>query len=451
MESLEEEFKEYEERKLWPTIFWEIHKESSLYELPTTDAKDPINKGLNRYRDIHPYNHTRIRLERGDVRYINASLIEAPLAKRKYILTQGPLTRTVCHFWQMVWEQDSRAIIMLNNFVENHQQKCADYFPRGQDNGNTDELLCEDTLLKVTYLRQERHHYYIVRTLLLEDLVTQQTKEILHFHYTRWSDFSVPQSPAAFLQFLHHVRRSGSLVDNVGPPVIHCSAGVGRSGTLCLVDTCLVQIEKKGNTSCLDVRKQLLDMRRYRHGLIQTWQQLRFSYCAILEGSKVILRGDDLGSLTVENNTDVESIPPPLPPKRPSSRPQSMLDGETVVHKAEENNVQNERKDGQKDGMKDGLKDGVKSVTDDEDASSSPPTNSRVVESPPQNELRKRKWEEREERTSKLNEKISEMRRKQKRSEYWQQKRSLIHLGVGVGVGVGVAVSLFAVYYYMSP
>lgn len=67
-------------------------------------------------------------------------------------------------------------------------------------------------------------------------------------------------------------------------------------GYLCLT----LQIEKKGNTSCLDVRKQLLDMRRYRHGLIQTWQQLRFSYCAILEGSKVILRGDDLGSLTVE-------------------------------------------------------------------------------------------------------------------------------------------------------
>ncbi|XP_063951722.1 tyrosine-protein phosphatase non-receptor type 1-like [Lytechinus pictus] len=136
---------------------------------------------------------------------------------------------------------------------------------------------------------------------MIVEAISHQTKEILHFHYTRWSDFSVPQSPVAFLQFLHHVRQSGSLLDNVGPPVIHCSAGVGRSGTLCLVDTCLVKIEKKGNTSELDVKKQLLDMRRYRQGLIQTWQQLRFSYCAILEGSKVILRGDDLSSLAVED------------------------------------------------------------------------------------------------------------------------------------------------------
>ncbi|XP_072168815.1 tyrosine-protein phosphatase non-receptor type 1-like [Diadema setosum] len=442
MQSLEDEFEEYEERKMWPTLFWDIQKESSCYELLTTDAKDPVNKGLNRYRDIHPYNHTRIHLKRGEVNYINASLIEAPLSKRKYILTQGPLERTVGHFWQMIWEQKTRAIIMLNNFVENHQQKCADYFPRGQDNGNTDTLICEDTLFKVTYLRQERHHYYIVRTLLLEDLVSQDTKEILHFHYTRWSDFSVPQSPAAFLHFLHHVRQSGSLLDNVGPPVIHCSAGVGRSGTLCLVDSCLVQIEKKGHTSGMNVKQQLLDMRRYRQGLIQTWQQLRFSYCAILEGSKVILRGDSLGSLVVENDADCDSIPPPLPPKRPLSRPQMMADGQAATREAEENNKQNKTKAAAKDGLVDRAQ--TAGVVD---ASSNADKNSRVQDREGQ-ELRKRKREEREEKSAKLNEKINEMRRKQRRAEAWQQKRSLIRLGMGVGVGV--AVSLAVVYFYLS-
>lgn len=71
---------------------------------------------------------------------------------------------------------------------------------------------------------------------------TKESREILHFHYTTWPDFGVPQSPTAFLRFLTDVRQSGALDQNVGPPVVHCSAGIGRSGTFCLVDTCLVLV-----------------------------------------------------------------------------------------------------------------------------------------------------------------------------------------------------------------
>lgn len=71
---------------------------------------------------------------------------------------------------------------------------------------------------------------------------TKESREILHFHYTTWPDFGVPQSPTAFLHFLADVRQSGALDQNVGPPVVHCSAGIGRSGTFCLVDTCLVLV-----------------------------------------------------------------------------------------------------------------------------------------------------------------------------------------------------------------
>lgn len=76
----------------------------------------------------------------------------------------------------------------------------------------------------------------------LTDLETKESREILHFHYTTWPDFGVPQSPTAFLRFLTDVRQSGALDQNVGPPVVHCSAGIGRSGTFCLVDTCLVLV-----------------------------------------------------------------------------------------------------------------------------------------------------------------------------------------------------------------
>jgi len=73
-------------------------------------------------------------------------------------------------------------------------------------------------------------------------LENNDSREILHFHYTTWPDFGVPQRPTAFLRFLADVRKSGALDQNVGPPVVHCSAGIGRSGTFCLVDTCLVLV-----------------------------------------------------------------------------------------------------------------------------------------------------------------------------------------------------------------
>lgn len=101
----------------------------------------------------------------------------------------------------------------------------------------------------------------------------------------QWPDFGVPSSPIAFLQFLKQVRDSGVLEENVGPAVIHCSAGIGRSGTFCLVDCCLVLIDKEGENR-VSVQDVLLELRKYRMGLIQTHDQLTFSYEAIVEGMK---------------------------------------------------------------------------------------------------------------------------------------------------------------------
>ncbi|KAH8018418.1 hypothetical protein HPB51_006040 [Rhipicephalus microplus] len=116
-----------------------------------------------------------------------------------------------------------------------------------------------------------------------------QKRVVLHLHYTTWPDFGVPESPAAFLAFLQAVRESGALDVDVGPPVVHCSAGIGRSGTFCLVDSCLVLIEANGGRlDRVDVQEVLLEMRKYRMGLIQTPDQLRFSYLAILEGARAL-------------------------------------------------------------------------------------------------------------------------------------------------------------------
>lgn len=125
---------------------------------------------------------------------------------------------------------------------------------------------------------------------------TGEKREIYHFHYTTWPDFGVPESPASFLNFLFKVRESGALGVDHGPAVVHCSAGIGRSGTFSLVDTCVVLMEKRKDPSSVDIKSILLNMRKYRMGLIQTPDQLRFSYMAVLEGAKCIM-----GDSSVQN------------------------------------------------------------------------------------------------------------------------------------------------------
>uniref|UniRef100_A0A672LEB9 protein-tyrosine-phosphatase n=1 Tax=Sinocyclocheilus grahami TaxID=75366 RepID=A0A672LEB9_SINGR len=140
-------------------------------------------------------------------------------------------------------------------------------------------------------------NYYVIEYFSKQNIKNKcETREIYHFNYTTWPDFGVPESPASFLNFLFKVRESGSLGPENGPAVVHCSAGIGRSGTFSLVDTCLVLMDKRKDPSSVDIQKVLLDMREYRMGLIQTPDQLRFSYMAVMEGAKSILEDSALQS-----------------------------------------------------------------------------------------------------------------------------------------------------------
>ncbi|XP_030666662.1 tyrosine-protein phosphatase non-receptor type 2 isoform X6 [Nomascus leucogenys] len=206
----------------------------------------------------------------------------------------------------MVWQQKTKAVVMLNRIVEKESVKCAQYWPTDDQ-----EMLFKETGFSVKLLSEDVKSYYTVHLLQLENinyienlwitlylkllmldvkrsLKSGETRTISHFHYTTWPDFGVPESPASFLNFLFKVRESGSLNPDHGPAVIHCSAGIGRSGTFSLVDTCLVLMEKGDD---INIKQVLLNMRKYRMGLIQTPDQLRFSYMAIIEGAKCI-KGD---------------------------------------------------------------------------------------------------------------------------------------------------------------
>ena len=119
----------------------------------------------------------------------------------------------------------------------------------------------------------------------LTSTTENETRDVLHFHYTTWPDFGVPSCPDTFLEFLGAVRESGSLESDAGPAVVHCSAGIGRSGSFVLVDSCLLEAETAG-PEAVNIKQRLLDMRTFRMGLIQTDDQLKFSYQAIIEVRK---------------------------------------------------------------------------------------------------------------------------------------------------------------------
>ncbi|XP_052567033.1 tyrosine-protein phosphatase non-receptor type 61F isoform X1 [Culex pipiens pallens] len=345
--SIEAEYNEIELRNGWCGVFQEIREKSEQEarqkDFSTDESRKTDNRRLNRYRDVSPYDHSRIVLKRGDTDYINANLVKMDRADRKYILCQGPLPLTVGHFWLMVWEYNSRAILMLNKLIEKKQIKCHQYWP--EKTGEQHRLELPEVQLAVEYVNCVEYKNFCERTFRLTDLESSKTREVVQFHYTTWPDFGIPSSPVAFLQFLKEVRESGALDPDVGPPIIHCSAGIGRSGTFCLVDCCLVLIDKEGENK-VSVQDILLELRRYRMGLIQTFDQLYFSYQAIIEGMKRMNNSsfEDFEELTEvvpagsqDQDADTDDTPPPLPPPRTQSltvsqKPLPMIPTSESVH-----------------------------------------------------------------------------------------------------------------------
>ncbi|XP_012286933.1 tyrosine-protein phosphatase non-receptor type 2 isoform X2 [Orussus abietinus] len=478
--NVETEYHEITSKDAWAVLYQHLRNECGNYDYTCNESKKPQNRHLNRYRDVAPYDHTRITLRKGPCDYINANLVQMERAHRKYILTQGPLSSTAGHFWLMVWEQNSKAVLMLNKVIEKNQVKCHQYWPLEGSSDHT--MMFPDVGLKVENISKTESPHYTRRTLRLTDVESGESREILHFHYTTWPDFGVPQSPTAFLQFLTDVRQSGALNQGIGPPVVHCSAGIGRSGTFCLVDTCLVLIEENGLNS-VNVRDVLMEMRQSRMGLIQTPDQLQFSYAAIIEGAKQLPSNNNVDNNEIVNNhydvvnnvnssVEEEEEPPPLPPPRGESLTRSMMSDLSPSPSSE--NVEDANGPPDKP-----LPREPPNYT--EPCTSPPPTNSTSIanniheensdnvavpeetnsdgersyqatsyssNTNSKNELRKRIQEKKD----RLAAQVREMKRRQKETEEWQKlKRSLftpLTIGIGAAV-VGGGVLALCGYLYL--
>eukprot|EP00088_Acartia_fossae_P037412 TRINITY_DN3857_c0_g1_i2.p1 TRINITY_DN3857_c0_g1~~TRINITY_DN3857_c0_g1_i2.p1 ORF type:complete len:394 (-),score=69.50 TRINITY_DN3857_c0_g1_i2:348-1529(-) len=265
-------------------IFLELEKQEWASErftsLSTRVADSPTNESYNRYCNVLPYDHTRVKLKHNSEEdiYINASHVRVPEANREYILAQGPLDYAIDRFWLMCQQCETTTIVMLCRCYETSREKSARYWPK-----QVGDVLRLNYDLEVALVDETKTKDFVVRNLILTDTNTNTSRRVQQLHYVNWPDFNVPDCPQSFLHFLQSVRNSGCFEEDVGPPVVHCSAGIGRSGTFALVDSALVISEEK-DISLQSIRSLLLNMRTQRMGLIQTEEQLRFSVAAIILG-----------------------------------------------------------------------------------------------------------------------------------------------------------------------
>ncbi|XP_053374755.1 uncharacterized protein LOC123530832 isoform X1 [Mercenaria mercenaria] len=238
-------------------------------------ARLETNVPKNRYRDISPYDQTRVMIKNGNSGdYINANYVnmEIPVSGilNRYIAAQGPLPTTCIDFWQMVWEQQSTLVVMLTTKVERGRIKCHQYWPDLYETSDYGHL-------QITCVKEEESASFAFREFNLTHVESQEERHISHMQYIAWPDHGVPDDPADFLDFVQKVRQKR--VGLVEPSIVHCSAGIGRTGVLITMETAMCLIEANQPVYPLSIVRQMRDQRAM---LIQTPNQYKFVCEAII-------------------------------------------------------------------------------------------------------------------------------------------------------------------------
>ncbi|XP_041430154.1 protein tyrosine phosphatase receptor type D S homeolog isoform X41 [Xenopus laevis] len=233
-----------------------------------------VNKPKNRYANVIAYDHSRVLLSAIDgipgSDYINSNYIDGYRKQNAYIATQGPLPETFGDFWRMMWEQRSATVVMMTKMEERSRIKCDQYWPsRGTETYG---------LIQVTLLDTVELATYTVRTFALYKNGSSEKREVRQFQFTAWPDHGVPEHPTPFLAFLRRVKTCNP--PDAGPMVVHCSAGVGRTGCFNVIDAMLERIRHE---KTVDIYGHVTLMRAQRNYMVQTEDQYIFIHDALLE------------------------------------------------------------------------------------------------------------------------------------------------------------------------
>nr|XP_024658920.1 titin isoform X17 [Maylandia zebra] len=232
------------------------------------------NKPKNRYNNVLPYDSSRVKLSilHGSPSddYINANYMPGYNSRKEFIAAQGPLPTTVNDFWRMIWEKNVQTLVMLTRCNEQGRVKCEQYWSSGTKR-------CDNIIVKAT--SEITLEDWTLRDFDIKNVKTAETRAVRHFHFTAWPDHGVPETTELLISFRHLVREHMNQYSKHSPTVVHCSAGVGRTGTFIAIDRLIFQIERE-NT--VDVFGIVHDLRMHRPLMVQTEDQYVFlNQCAL--------------------------------------------------------------------------------------------------------------------------------------------------------------------------
>ncbi|XP_032642126.1 receptor-type tyrosine-protein phosphatase C isoform X2 [Chelonoidis abingdonii] len=295
-----------DEGRLFLDEFQSIPRVFSKFSIK--EARKNYNQNKNRYIDILPYDYNRVELSEMDgdpgSDYINASHIDGFKEPRKYIAAQGPKDETTDDFWRMIWEHKATIIVMVTRCEENNRNKCAQYWPTTENSTET----FGDIVVKSN--ESKTCPDYIIQKLHITNRKEKTPgRDVTHIQFTSWPDHGVPEDPHLLLKLRRRVNALSNFFS--GPVVIHCSAGVGRTGTYIAIDAMLEGLEVEGR---VDVYGYVVKLRRQRCLMVQVESQYILIHQALVEYNQF---GETEVTLS-ELHTYLNNLKKKDPPSEPS-------------------------------------------------------------------------------------------------------------------------------------
>ncbi|XP_037129325.1 tyrosine-protein phosphatase non-receptor type 11b isoform X2 [Syngnathus acus] len=271
--------------------FWEefevLQQQECKLLYPRKEGMKAENKSKNRYKNILPFDTTRVVIRDVDPDvpgsdYINANYIRGSREEGRqveeekfFIATQGCLQNTVCDFWKMVHQENTHVIVMTTKERERGRNKCVPYWPILHATMKFGQVL-------VRNVDEREAQDYILRKLEVTRLDRREPlRYIWHYQYLSWPDHGVPNEPGGVLWFLEEINRTQRTIPESGPIVVHCSAGIGRTGTIIVIDILIDIINRQGLDCDIDIPKTIQRVRQQRSGMVQTEAQYKFIYMAV--------------------------------------------------------------------------------------------------------------------------------------------------------------------------
>ncbi|XP_054036939.1 tyrosine-protein phosphatase non-receptor type 22 [Rissa tridactyla] len=261
--------------------FLKLKRQSTKYRsdkvYPTAASEQPENIKKNRYKDILPFDHSRVELSLitsdADSHYINANFIKGVYGPRAYIATQGPLPTTVIDFWRMIWEYEVLIVVMACMEFEMGKKKCERYWAEAGGS----PLQCGP--FSVACEAEEKKNEYVIRTLKVT--LNEEIRTVHQFHYKNWPDHDVPSSIEPILELISEIRCYQP--DDSVPVCVHCSAGCGRTGVICAIDYTQKLLKDGIVPVNFSIFSLIQEMRTQRPSIVQTKEQYELVYDAVIE------------------------------------------------------------------------------------------------------------------------------------------------------------------------